>query len=231
MKRRLAVISAAVMLMLTAASCTNANKGEESSSSSPTIKSINEDKSSSSSEYISLDDAVNAKFKNIADLEAGPELYLSETSAAPGEEAEVTLSVKGAEPDGWQMCGIHITYPDTLSPVMSDPEERIVATDLKDASKYTLGSMAMLWADDTPDYLAANNLHCVFFTEIFSSDDGLDGDIFSFKIKIPEDAESGTVYPLDYYYMVTDTFSKTDKSQSFEKYAFTHMHGGSITVK
>ena len=228
MNHRLTVILTAAMLTLTAASCTNANKKEESSSSAPVIRNIGED--SETSEYISLEDAVNSKYQNVDDIEEGPELYLSETSAAPGEEAEITLSVKGVA-DGWQMCGIHITYPDVLSPLMNDEKERIVAADLKEASKSCLGSMAMVWNQDTPDYLAERNLHCIFFTEIFDGDNGEDGDIVTFKLKIPEDAESGTVYPLDYYYMTTDTFKKNKQNPGFEKHAFTHMHAGSITVK
>lgn len=160
----------------------------------------------------------------------GPRLYMGNTTAKAGEYADVTLYVENADMN-WNMCGIHMTYPDVLEPEMRNVEERLVKFKRGEASDYSTASIAMIWVDNLPEELTSKNLGCVFFTEVFDGDTGLDGDIVTFRVKIPDDAESGTVYPLGFYYMDTDKFINDAKDLSLQKYAFENMKEGSITVE
>lgn len=165
-----------------------------------------------------------------ASEDGGPVISLSKTEVSAGQMAEVTLSVKGAQ-QKWNMCGIHITFPEELEIDMLDEEERLVKFDKGSASEYATASLAMSWTDELPEELAEEKLHSVFFTEMFDGNSGLDGDICTIHLKVPEDAQSGTVYPLSYYYMESDIFSNAEQNTAFQDYAFSHMQDGSITVK
>lgn len=160
----------------------------------------------------------------------GPRLYIGNTTAKAGEYADITLYVENAERN-WNFCGIHITFPDVLTAKMFDEKERLVDYSRGKASEYSSGATAMLWVDNMPEELTSKNLGCLFFAEMFADDYGLDGDIVTFKLKIPDDAESGTVYPIGFYYMETDQFRNKASDLSLEKYAFENWQEGSITVE
>ena len=162
--------------------------------------------------------------------EDGPKLSIDHTTAAPGEYAKITLSVKDAE-NNWQMCGLHITYPNVLKPEIANDEERYVRYSRGEASDYSTASLCMEWRDNMPEELTSNDLGCFFFTEVFTGNTGLDGDIASFKLKIPDDAEPGTVYPVGFYFKDGDMFLNEEKDKSLEKYAFENWQFGSITVE
>lgn len=160
----------------------------------------------------------------------GPRLSVRDTEAAAGEIAEVTIVIENAELS-WNMCGFHITYPNVLKPEMLDAEARLVRKKNGDASEYNVGSTAMEWQDNLPPELADNNLGSIFFTEIFEDDHGLNGDVVTFFLKVPDDAVSGTEYPIDFFYLDGDVFSNKAGDASVEKYVFENWKGGKITVK
>ena len=114
---------------------------------------------------------------------------------------------------------------------MDDEEEHTINYKLGDASENSMGAVGMLWADGLPDELEKKHLGCFFFTEMFSENQGYDGEIAKFYLKIPDDAPSGTVYPLSYYFQEA-TFSPTAmQSKEMQEYAFSNAVDGSITVK
>ena len=106
-------------------------------------------------------------------------------------------------------------------------------------AKYTAGPasseaplrVAMEWFGTKPNEMLDRDLDAIFYTAAFADDYGGDGDIATFYIQIPEDAESGDEYDVDFYYYSTDTFKGMDGDRSFEKYAFSNWEGGKITVK
>ena len=171
-----------------------------------------------------------SRFDGVEDAADGAHLTISKTTAKPGEIADVTLSVSGVD-KAWSMCGLHIVYPDVLECQMFNEEERLVKVKKGDAVAYASGSIAMLWKDNLTEDMIANKQKSVFFTAVLDQNHGLDGDICTYSFKVPEDAVPGTVYPIDYYYCETDMFSNYDKDPSFDKYAFDHWQGGSITVE
>ena len=171
-----------------------------------------------------------SRFDGVEDAADGAHLTISKTTAKPGEIADVTLSVSGVD-KAWSMCGLHIVYPDVLECQMFNEEERLVKVKKGDAVAYASGSIAMLWKDNLTEDMIANKQKSVFFTAVLDQNHGLDGDICTYCFKVPEDAVPGTVYPIDYYYCETDMFSNYDKDPSFDKYAFDHWQGGSITVE
>lgn len=162
--------------------------------------------------------------------EDGPRLSIKDVEVAPGEIAEVTVMIENAEMK-WNMCGFHITYPNVLKPEMFNAEERLVKKSMGDASEYNVGSTAMEWQDNLAEELVANNLGSLFFTEIFGEDHGLDGEVVTFYLKVPDDAVSGTEYPVDFFYLDGDIFTNSAKDEAMEKYVFENWKGGKITVK
>lgn len=215
-KKIIAVIAVGTSL-LTAVGCGDKKNPESSYSSNNTSK---------SEHTVQPTEA----WEDVIPAADGPKLYLSNTTVKAGEIAEVTLSVKDAK-EKWNMCGIHVTYDNALTCQMRDVEKRYIEYKLGDASTYSTASVGMLWADGLPDVLNENNMGCLFFTETFDGDWGGDGDIVKFYLKVPDDAESGTVYKLGFYYMNTDKFSNAAGDRSFEKYVFENWQEGSVTVE
>ena len=170
-------------------------------------------------------------FKDVPDFaDEGAQIYLSDTKAKAGELAEVTLSVKNAEKE-WNMCGIHIVYPEVLKPELTNTDERAVKYKAGDAIEAATGTVCMEWQSGLPQILTDKKQGCIFFTTMFSGNQGLDGDMATFYFKVPDNAQSGAVYNIGYYYMNTDLFVNEQNIPSYQKYAFTHMQGGTITVE
>mgnify|MGYP002857318307 CR=1 FL=1 len=170
------------------------------------------------------------KFADIADIPEGPQLTLSNTTAKAGGIAEVTLSVSNADLK-WNMCGIHVTFPDVFDCVLKNEEERLVEFQKGTALEFATGVVSMEWQEGLPEELINAHQGCVFITAMFNGDYGQDGDIATFYFQIPETAAVGAIYNVDLYYQSTDIFSNTAGSAEFEKYAFEHAIGGTVTIE
>lgn len=232
MKFKTIVIAA--VLCVSAVSCgdksENSYSAPESSEETPTLSSAEE-----IDEVMKIPDSKTAmenKFKDIPDVDKGPVLSISNTTAKAGEVAEFTVSVEGADLN-WSNSGIHLTYPEELECVYEESDNSKLKYEAGKASEFNTGIIAMEWKkeNDPPEELLQQHLGTTFFTVMFDGNDGQDGEIIKLYLKIPEDAESGTVYPIDFYYMVTDMFRNSESDMSLEKYAFEHTQAGSITVE
>ena len=222
LKRLLAGTAAAALLAVTS-SC---------GSNSTSKTSYRSDETSKASDNVPAGTGYDSKVVAAKD---GPKLSFSNVEAAPGERVGVTLSVSGADKN-WNMCGLHITYGEELECIVLDESQGFIDYELGSASKFSNGSVGMIWTNKLSKELTDNHLGALFFTEIFDGDKGLDGDIATFYFKVPSDAKSGTVYPIGIYYMPPteqreDMFRNTAADLSLEKYAFENWVGGSVTVK
>lgn len=177
-------------------------------------------------------DEFSDQTKGVENAESGPLLSLSNTTAKPGEIAEVTLSVQNADAQ-WNMCGIHITYPEFLKPEMRDasPEVRDVKFKVGEATELNSGAFCKEWQSDLPDILTQKKMGCLFFTCMFGGNEGGNGDMVTVYLKVPEDAKPGAVYTIGSYYMSTDLFCNMQNTPSFQKYAFSNFESGTITVE
>ena len=165
--------------------------------------------------------------------EDGPRVYIGETTAKAGEYADVTVYVENAEKN-WSFCGLHITYPDVLKPKMlelGDSNDGLVDYTKGEASEFASGINVTEWTVNMPEELTSKNLGCLFIAEMFTDNYGMDGAIVTFQLKIPDDAESGTVYPIGFYYMDTDAFMNKSGDKALQKYTFDNLREGSITVE
>lgn len=232
MKIRKIIAAAAAVMMLAATSC-GGKKDNYSSpfdSGSQTSQSLFDEMSSAEGIESDTVQVVTEAPVVIEAAEDGPRLYIKDASASPGEEVEITMAVENSEKK-WTSCGIHVTYPDFLECVMLDADEGFIEYELKEASQRNTGSVGMLWKDGLPEQLASKNLGCVFFTEVFGGNNfGGEGDIVTFKFKVPEDAQPGT-YPLGFYYRDTDTFIDAAQDQSMQKYVFENWREGTLTIE
>ncbi|MCM1270548.1 MAG: hypothetical protein NC247_08015 [Ruminococcus flavefaciens] len=174
--------------------------------------------------------AFNEKYKDIPDDEEGPILSISNTTAPAGGRAEVTVSVKNAA-DKWNVCGIHVSYPEELDCVNAHEEGNEAEYELGEAAEDASFSSAMEWQGERPEEMEKKKLGAFFFTAGFTKQGGGDGDIVTFYLDIPENAESGTVYPIDFYFFDADIFNDLSENRSMEKYAFSHWESGSVTVE
>lgn len=164
---------------------------------------------------------------------AEPVLSISNTEGKPGETVNVTVSISGADKK-WSTCGIHIIYDNTLrcvtEPDPSNPEKVLPVYEKGDALSYIPAFVSVVWTDDLIEELETNNKHSVFFTTMATGDFGLDGDIATYQFVIPEDAQQGQVYDIDFFYREGDMFGDIAGDPAMEDYAFTHWVNGSITV-
>lgn len=178
--------------------------------------------------------AFDAEYGKTKDAKEGPLLSISNTKANAGGTAEVTISVKNAD-KMWAMCGLHIAFPDILSCVLEDEENRTPKMDYGPAINGSAGAVGKLWRDNLPEALTSVRKKSLFFTSMFTENSGNDGDIVTFYFDIPADAKPGTVYNIDFYYSnnanTKDMFKDKKDDPAFEKYAFTHWQGGTITVE
>ena len=121
-----AAVMAAAMAAAGLTGCMEKKQPSSSNKSTETAvtTSAAENNSTPKGEFISESmELIKLKYADVPDLESGPELKISDTSAKPGEIAKVTVSVTGAK-DKWSMCGIHITYPEVLECQMEN--EKII---------------------------------------------------------------------------------------------------------
>lgn len=221
--------AAAAVLMLTAASC----GGKKDNYVSP----FDSGSQSSPSLFDELSSAEPAAPEVVTEppvvveaAEDGPRLYMKDAVASPGEEVEITMAVENSMKK-WCMCGIHVTYPDFLECVMIDEEEGFIDYEKEEASQFNNGAVGMIWNEGLPEELTSKNLGCIFFTEMFGGKDlGGEGDIVTFKFKVPEDAEPGT-YPLGFYYRDTDMFIDAAQDLSMQKYVFENWREGTLTIE
>jgi len=218
MKRRFAALGTA--LLMAAVSVAGCKKDDKSS---------NGGSSEEKSAVINSEDRIAEAYKDVEDLESGPELSISRTSAPAGGVAEVTISVDNAD-DIWSLCGLHIAYPEELKCHMNEAAgEHMTKYKSGDACEDFLTS-SMEWFGEMPEDLEGKGKSMVFFAAVSSGLPGINGDIVTFSFDVPEDAEPGTEYPIDFYYYKTDQFTDAAGDKAIEKYAFTHWEGGSVTV-
>ncbi len=228
MNMRKIIAAVAAALMLTAVSC----GGKKDNYSSPFDS--GSESSSSLFDEVSMPEATEQVTEPPAVVEAaadGPRLYMKDAVASPGEEVEITMAVENSFKK-WNMCGIHITYPDFLECKMMDEEEGFIDYVTKEASDHNTGTVGMIWKDGLPEELTSKNLGCIFFTETFGGKDhGGEGDIVTFTFKVPEDAQPGT-YPLGFYYRAdTDMFIDTKQDLAMQKYVFENLREGTLTIE
>lgn len=169
-------------------------------------------------------------FKDVPDSEEGPLLTIKDTTAKAGEVAEVTISVENAE-GKWNFCGLHIIYPEELDCVNISDDKPDAEYTPGDACRRLNLNTAMEWQGKRPEELEDREVGAAFYTAVSTENNGKDGDIVTFYLKIPDDAESGDEYPVDFYYYNTDHFKGVENDLAFEKYAFSHWKGGTITVE
>lgn len=164
---------------------------------------------------------------------ANPVLSISNAEGKPGETVEVTVSISGADKK-WSSCGIHIVYDNELQcvtePDPANPEKVLPVYEKGEAVAYIPAFVSVVWTDDLIEELEANNKHSLFFTTMATGDFGLDGDIVTYQLTIPENAEAGKVYAIEFFYRDGDIFGDASGDSAMEDYAFTHWKNGSITV-
>lgn len=196
------------------------------------------DKKSSTSEPSASESSLSAgneSFDSEAKPQSGanPVLSISNAEGKPGETVQVTVSISGADKK-WSSCGIHIIYDNELQcvtePDPADPENVLPVYEKGEAISYIPAFVSVVWTDDLIEELEANNKHSLFFTTMATGDFGLDGDIVTYQFKIPENAESGKVYAIEFFYRDGDIFGDASGDSAMEDYAFTHWKNGSITV-
>ncbi len=172
-------------------------------------------------------------FADVEDTEKGPLLSIESVTAKPGETAAVSISVD--TPDhNWAMCGLHITYSEELE-CETNGDSEMVKYIVGEACGENPHTSAMKWQGDLPEDLASAHMKMLFFAALMSEEVGTSGKIATFYFKVPEDAKSGETYDLSYYYhsseSTKDMFTTLDGDEAYEKYAFSHFTGGTITVE
>lgn len=234
MKLKLIILTA--VLCLTSVSCSEKKENSYSSNEVSVNSSVDSVSTNNNNNHnIDLLESravMNEKYKDVPVASEGAVISVSNTTAKAGEIAEVTVSLEGKDIK-WNMCGMHLAYPEELKCIYPEDEEIMLEFEQGEAVKRNTGLIVMEWKKENnpPAELVNKNLGSLFFTVTFNKDDGKVGDILTVYFKVPEDAKSGTVYPIDFYYMESDIFKNLNNDPSFEKYAFEHTQAGSITVE
>lgn len=194
------------------------------------------DNNSADENLFDTEKAFEDYYGGISAAESGPQLSISSTTAKAGEVAEVTVSVSNAK-NNWSSCGFHIVYSDKLKCVLIDDEDsaRDVDFALGEACRGAFSAVAKEWQEDLPKELSDDKLKALFFTASFEGNRGGEGNIATFKFIVPDNANPGDVFDIDFYYYggeyTKDIFINAQDDESLEKYAFQNWKGGTITIE
>ena len=200
MKRKFAAAVAAMLIAAVGTTgCLDSGKVKKSEPQPTTAASVEPVTNEDGDEVSESMELMRIKFQDVPDIESGPVIKISDTEAKPGGTAEVTVSVTGADKK-WNMCGIHITYPDVLKCRLLDEDELTADYELGAATEKCAAFVAMDWEQNLAEELIRKKQRSLFFTASFKENSGKDGDIATFFFKVPDDAMPGTVYKLGFFF-------------------------------
>jgi len=180
----------------------------------------------------------NAAGKPVLSLKAnGLENY----TASPGETVLITYEISGGSE--WSTSGIHFNYDARLIPD-GDNEGNIY---------YSLGDavsdmdMVQVWQrtgndiHDNPPAAGSDivdispyvsrSQNCVFIITFSKENTGHDGTVAQINITVPEDAQPGDKYDLNFWNLKSDLFTDKNSDSAMQEYAFSNFQNCSITVK
>lgn len=216
--RIIAMLAVMVMLMSAAVGCSK-KENKKALSATSTAESSDVDSSAVESGLASENEKT----------ESGPVLEIENATAKAGERVDVKVMLSGV-PDGWSFCGIHFSYPDVLKPTISERTGNVECV-RGDAVADMTDFLAVNWVDNKPPELIEKNLNSIFFCTMASGDYGTDGHITTFEFEIPADAQSGTVYDLEFFFREGDMFTNMAQDTVMQDQAFANWKHGSITVE
>jgi hypothetical protein len=216
--RIIAMLAVMVMLMSAAVGCSK-KENKKALSATSTSESSDVDSSAAESGLASENEKT----------ESGPVLEIENVTAKAGERVDVKVMLSGV-PDGWSFCGIHFSYPDVLKPTISERTGNVECV-RGDAVADMTDFLAVNWVDNKPPELIEKNLNSIFFCTMASGDYGTDGHITTFEFEIPADAQSGTVYDLEFFFREGDMFTNMAQDTVMQDQAFANWKHGSITVE
>lgn len=216
--RIIAMLAVMVMLMSAAVGCSK-KENKKALSATSTAESSDVDSSAVESGLASENEKT----------ESGPVLEIENVTAKAGERVDVKVMLSGV-PDGWSFCGIHFSYPDVLKPTISERTGNVECV-RGDAVADMTDFLAVNWVDNKPPELIEENLNSIFFCTMASGDYGTDGHITTFEFEIPADAQSGTVYDLEFFFREGDMFTNMAQDTVMQDQAFANWKHGSITVE
>lgn len=216
--RIIAMLTVTVMLMSAAVGCSK-KENKKALSATSTAESSDVDSSAVESGLASENEKT----------ESGPVLEIENVTAKAGERVDVKVMLSGV-PDGWSFCGIHFSYPDVLKPTISERTGNVECV-RGDAVADMTDFLAVNWVDNKPPELIEKNLNSIFFCTMASGDYGTDGHITTFEFEIPADAQSGTVYDLEFFFREGDMFTNMAQDTVMQDQAFANWKHGSITVE
>ncbi len=216
--RIIAMLAVMVMLMSAAVGCSK-KENKKALSATSTAESSDVDSSAVESGLASENEKT----------ESGPVLEIENVTAKAGERVDVKVMLSGV-PDGWSFCGIHFSYPDVLKPTISERTGNVECV-RGDAVADMTDFLAVNWVDNKPPELIEKNLNSIFFCTMASGDYGTDGHITTFEFEIPADAQSGTVYDLEFFFREGDMFTNMAQDTVMQDQAFANWKHGSITVE
>ena len=216
--RIIAMLTVMAMLMSAAVGCSK-KENKKALSATSTAESSDVDSSAVESGLASENEKT----------ESGPVLEIENVTAKAGERVDVKVMLSGV-PDGWSFCGIHFSYPDVLKPTISERTGNVECV-RGDAVADMTDFLAVNWVDNKPPELIEKNLNSIFFCTMASGDYGTDGHITTFEFEIPADAQSGTVYDLEFFFREGDMFTNMAQDTVMQDQAFANWKHGSITVE
>ena len=216
--RIIAMLAVMVMLMSAAVGCSK-KENKKALSATSTAESSDVDSSAVESGLASENEKT----------ESGPVLEIENVTAKAGERVDVKVMLSGV-PDGWSFCGIHFSYPDVLKPTISERTGNVECV-RGDAVADMTDFLAVNWVDNKPPELIEKNLNSIFFCTMASGDYGTEGHITTFEFEIPADAQSGTVYDLEFFFREGDMFTNMAQDTVMQDQAFANWKHGSITVE
>lgn len=212
------MLTVTVMLMSAAVGCSK-KENKKALSATSTAESSDVDSSAVESGLASENEKT----------ESGPVLEIENVTAKAGERVDVKVMLSGV-PDGWSFCGIHFSYPDVLKPTISERTGNVECV-RGDAVADMTDFLAVNWVDNKPPELIEKNFNSIFFCTMASGDYGTDGHITTFEFEIPADAQSGTVYDLEFFFREGDMFTNMAQDTVMQDQAFANWKHGSITVE
>ena len=160
--------------------------------------------------------------------------------AVAGETVRISYEISGKSE--WSTFGIHFNYDAKLIPDGED-DGSVYYSSGDAVSDINTCSVYSRTGEDINSHIVKDNPHvpdispyvsrqqnCIFVAAFSDKDTGKDGTVIEINMTVPDDAQAGDEYKINFWFLDTDQFTDCENNLSMQEHAFKTSQDCSIVV-
>lgn len=160
--------------------------------------------------------------------------------AVAGETVRISYEISGKSE--WSTFGIHFNYDARLIPDGED-DGSVYYSSGDAVSDMFMFNVYSRTGEDINNHIVKDNPHvpdispyvsrqqnCIFVTAFSDKDTGKDGTVIEINMTVPDDAQAGDEYKINFWFLDTDQFTDCENNLSMQEHAFKTSQDCSIVV-